>query len=190
MRQLYQDWTNSVLISDDSTFVETAPAGFDQMAPISRTHTMEDPEKGVRYDVPSEEAVALATQGWRLRLGQQDFLELVHLQAWYFQVRFFPRLKWIILDAPAGRHFVIGDRPVVWGFDGHFEDPPSALRNPAVQLVAPLSRSLALFACHHAATPPVSISYAAVNQIIASAAQEWIAGPTRAIVAEALSLRS
>ena len=39
-----------------------------------------------------------------------NFLEVVHIQAYYFQVRWFPRLRWFTLRPPAGQFFIIGDR--------------------------------------------------------------------------------
>lgn len=160
------------------------------MAPVTRSHRMEHPALGIRDDVPSEDVELLRRQGWRFLLVKDDFLELVHLQAWYFQVRFFPRLRWIILDAPRGRHFIIGDRPVVWGFDGAVDSQPRALRHPDVQLFATLTRSVALFAHHPSVPPPGAISCQDVNRVLASAAQDWIAGPTRDEVTEALSSRA
>jgi hypothetical protein len=118
MRQLYQDWIDELPDPTAAAVVEPPPGGFEQIAPVTRPHRMEHPEFGIRDDVPSEDVESLRREGWRFLLGNDDFLELVHLQAWYFQVRFFPRLRWIILDAPPGGYFIIGDRPVVWGFDG------------------------------------------------------------------------
>jgi hypothetical protein len=60
--------------------------------------------------VPSAEVDARRRAGWRLRLRHDDFLEMVQLQAWYFQVRFFPRLAWLIVDAPPEAAFVTSDR--------------------------------------------------------------------------------
>src|SRR5215212_8776555 len=53
--------------------------------------------RSLRLTVPSEglpeDVELLRGQGWRFILTDDNFLELVHLQAWYFQVRFFPRLQ-------------------------------------------------------------------------------------------------
>jgi len=171
----------------DSTVMEPPLTGFDQIAPVTRFHRMEHAILGTRNDVSSEDVERLRREGWRFVLTNDDFLELCHLQAWYFQVRVFPRLRWIILDAPSGGHFIVGDRPVVWGFDGKVDAQPRALRHPDVQLFATLTRSVALFASHPAASAPRAISYRDVNRIVATAAQNWIAGPTRAVVAEVLS---
>jgi hypothetical protein len=189
MRQLYQDWIDNLPDLTEISYVEPPPPGFEQMTPLTRFHKMQHPVFGIRDDVPSEDVEALRHQGWRFILGDDDFLELVHLQAWYFQVRFFPRLHWIILDAPPGGHFIIGDRPVVWGFDGAVGVQPRALRHPDVQLFATLTRSVALFAHHPSAPPPPTIQFQDVNRILASAAHEWIAGPTRVVVSEALSTK-
>lgn len=190
MHQIYQDWIDATPALNEMEYIEEPPPGLEQIVPISRVHRMEHPVLGVREDVPSEDVEMLRSQGWRLVLMNDDFLELVHLQAWYFQVRHFPRLRWVVLDAPPARHFVIGDRPVVWGFEGTLNTKPSALRHPDVQVFATLTRSLALFAHHPAILPPRSISDWDVNRVIASAAQNWIAGPTQEVVAEALSSRA
>lgn len=190
MKQLYQSWIDDLPDPADAVVVEPPPDGFEQMAPVTRSHRMEHPVFGIRDDVPSEDVDLLRREGWRFLLAKEDFLELVHLQAWYFHVRFFPRLRWIILDAPSGGHFIIGDRPVVWGFDGVVDVQPRALRHPDVQLFATLTRSVALFACHPSGAPPDSVSFREVNRIVAAAATHWIAGPTRSVVAESLADRA
>lgn len=190
MRQLYQSWIDDLPDPDDAVVVEPPPNGFERMAPVTRSHRMEHPVFGTRDDVPSEDVDLLRREGWRFLLAKEDFLELVHLQAWYFQVRFFPSLRWIILDAPPDGNFIIGDRPVVWGFDGAVDAQPRALRHPNVQLFATLTRSVALFACHPSGAPPDALSLREVNRVIAMAATHWIAGPTRAVVAESLADRT
>ena len=190
MSQLYQAWIDDRPDPADLVFVEPPPDGFKQMAPITRCHRMEHPVLGTRDDVPSDAVDSMRREEWRFLLAKEDFLELVHLQAWYFQVRFFPRLRWIILDAPPGGNFMVGDRPVVWGFDGVVDARPSALRHPHVQLFATLTRSVALFAHHPSGASPNTVSFREVNRVIASAATEWIAGPARSVVAEALAERA
>jgi hypothetical protein len=186
MDQVYQEWIDTMPAPNETDYVEEPPKGFEQVAPVTRSHRMEHPLLGVREDVTPEDVEILRAQGWRLILTNDDFLEIVHLQAWYFQIRLFPRLRWIVLDAPPGGYFVIGDRPVVWGFEGMLTAKPSALRHPDVQVFAPLTRSLALFAYHPSGLPPRSISHRDVNRTVASFARDWIAGPTREVVAAAL----
>jgi len=142
---------------------------------------------GIRDDIPSGEVTALLEKGWELMVGVDDFMELAHAQAWYFQVRMFSRLQWMILDAPPGKFFIIADRPVVWGFENLSDVPPSALRDPLCQLVAPLTRSVCLFAFHASALPPEEVTPEDVNRISASGAHEWVAGPTEGAVADALA---
>jgi hypothetical protein len=83
----------------------------------------------------------------------------------------------------------VGDRPVVWGFANLLEAVPAYLRHPDIQLAAPLSRSLALFGYHRLSGHPQTILVSDINRIITSAAHEWIAGPTEAVVRESLSQR-
>lgn len=122
-------------------------------------------------------------------MSAEDFEEIIRLQAWYLQVRFFPRLKWHVLRPPRGESFVIADRPVVWGFANDVTVPPSLLRHPAVQLFAPLTRSLALFAHHVDAHAPDRILASDVNRAMTTAATSWIAGASEAVVRGALRLR-
>ncbi len=68
-----------------------------------------------------------ARTGWFPDMSDRtNFLESVHIQAYYFQVRFFPRLKWSALHAPEGEFFVIADRPVGWVAEG------TSTRHPAL----------------------------------------------------------
>ncbi|HUZ12038.1 MAG TPA: DUF4238 domain-containing protein [Caulobacteraceae bacterium] len=173
-------------------FVESAPRAYWLKAgnadpPIS---TSGGTSPGRRVVVTLREAEFLRQQGWRLRMSKDDFLEAVHLQAWYFQVRFFPRLAWLMLGAPPGRSFIIGDRPVVWGFAGGTDLPPSVLRHANVQLIAPLSRGICLFGYNPLKIHPDVVTTSDVNQAIAAAAHHWIAGSTEASVKEALQMRT
>lgn len=178
MWDLYQQWIDDLPDDGDENVIEKPPEGFEKIGEVARFHRMEHSKLGARDDV-------LRSSGWALVLTGDDFLELAHLQAWYFYVRFFPRLRWTILDAPPGGSFVIGDRPVVWGFDGAMDVPPNALRHQEVQLFAPLTRSVALFADNSGAAPISRIRPRDVNRAIATAARSWIAGSSDFVVREA-----
>jgi len=192
MLQLFEDWTNA--LPPDAQCVYPPPPGFEKIQWGGGVHCMWHPTLGIRQDVPSEQVHALRGQGWQVRMGKDDFLPAVHFQAWYFQVQMFPLLQWGILDAPPGQYFIIADRPVVWGVRLWGEEgwklavdvPPYYLRDPKVQLVAPLTRSVALFAFHRSSLPPVMVRPDDVNRIVACGARHWIAGPTKATVAAAL----
>jgi Protein of unknown function (DUF4238) len=187
MRQLFEAWIRALPPSGEVPVAEPPPEGFQDIRPIVRLHRMKDREGFVQEGIPSDQVRSRREEGWELCLGVDDFLDLAHAQAWYFQVRMFPRLQWEILDAPPGKFFIIADRPVVWGFQGLSIVKPSALRDPSCQLVAPLTRSLALFAFHASAPRQESITPEDINRISASGAHEWIAGPTEDTVAEALA---
>jgi hypothetical protein len=186
MRQLFDGWINNPLASRE--VFEPPPDGFEQIQRIVGRLRMRDPDGVVREGIPSDQIESRIEEGWKLCLGADDFLNLAHEQAWYFQVRMLPRLRWEILDAAPGKFFIIGDRPVVWGFQGLSDVRPSALRDPLCQIAAPLTRSLALFAYHASALPPDAITPEDINRIAVSGAHEWIAGPTEDAVVEALNV--
>jgi hypothetical protein len=149
---------------------------------------LEDPETGIRREVTAEEEFwALRKRGWRWLMRRDDHLEALHIQAWYFQVRHFPRLSWVRLQPPRGDFFITSDRGVAWVADGYADSPPAALRQSTVELVATLTRGMALVGRHE--TEPLSVTPREVNRFVASTASEWIIGPTREVVAQALSDR-
>jgi hypothetical protein len=149
---------------------------------------LEDPNTGDRREVLSEDEFdALRRLGWRWIIRRNDHLEMLHLQAWYFQVRHFPRLSWVRLQPPDGEHFITSDRGVTWLADGYADTPPAALRHPTVQVVAPLTRKIALVGRH--STAALCVTPREVNRFIAFAASGWIAGPTADVVRQALADR-
>jgi Protein of unknown function (DUF4238) len=186
MQQLFEMWLRT--LSPSLEVLEPPPPGYEQIQRRKGLHRMTD-TNGIEYgNIPADEIQSLREKGWHLCVGPNEFLEFVHLQAWYFEVRMFPRLQWEILDAPQGKFFVIADRPVVWGFDGFSDVPPSALRDPLCQMAVPLTRSLALFAFHASAPRQEAIAPEDINRITASGAREWIAGPTESVVQESLAI--
>jgi hypothetical protein len=187
MAMLFRRWATD---HDCGQMVEAPPPGLEKIRRRSRTHTMEHDEFGIKENVPSDEAVAMMEGAWTPKLDRDDLLELMHLQQWYFQVRFFPRLQWIILDAPEDCWFIIADRPVVWGFNEDVTCKPALLRHPNIQLFAPLTRSVALFAHHAEGSFPGEIVPRDVNRAMAAAAVEWIAGSDEATVRGALESRA
>jgi len=100
-----------------------------------------NPDTGERREVTnSEEFNAHLKRGWKWVLRSDDKLELLCMQAWYFQVRHFQRLCWVGLYAPDDEWFITSDRGVAWLADGYADTPPAALRHPTAQVVAPLTR--------------------------------------------------
>ena len=65
---------------------------------------------------------------------------------------------------------------------------PAALRHPSVQLVAPLTRKTALVGRHE--TTRLDVTPRQVNQFIACTASDWVAGPTRKVVDQAIQDRN
>lgn len=132
-----------------------------------------------------QEATALLDDGWIPDpTDRNNFLEMAHIQAAYFQERWFPRLRWFTLRPPEDEFFVIGDRAVGWGVPDCLDAPPCCLRDPDAFLIAPVTRSLVLVGRNNAA--PWSVTPAQINQMIAVWSHEWIAGPSAKVVQSAL----
>lgn len=189
MRDLYQAWIDNG-INAGAPVVEAPPPWLDAATDRDRLHRMEHDTHGIRDDVLPDDVERLRAEGWRFLVNAQDFGELVHVQAHYFYDRFFPRLQWLILDAPRNEHFVITDRPVVWGFAGALDVVPAALRHPQAQIVATLTRSLALIGFNPAGDVPTAVRVLDINRAMSIAANDWIAGPTKPAVVAALKFRT
>jgi hypothetical protein len=69
---------------------------------------------GERREVPSQDADELVDDGWVPDTEEQsNFLEGAHIQAYYFQVRWLPRLRWFTLRPPKGSTSPSGTDPSV-----------------------------------------------------------------------------
>lgn len=115
MAEMQQRWAHE-WDPKNKEVVEPPPSGIEKIRDRERLHTLEHPALGTRNDVVGAEMEELIEAGWKWKLGRDDLLEMMHMQAWYFQVRHFPRMKWNVLNAFEGKSFVLGDRPVVWDF--------------------------------------------------------------------------
>jgi hypothetical protein len=189
MKTLYESWIRDLApVGTIELVEEQTPLPESTISAPPRTHTMEHPEHSTRA-VSGEEIEALRQAGWQWRFRREDFLEMVHLQQWDFQTKFFPRLSWKVLDAPQDTCFVTCDRPVVWGVDGLWEVPPSALRHRRAELIVPLSRSRALFGFNPQHDRLGPISPHDVNRVMGLAAHAWVAGPGEEAVERALRSR-
>ncbi|WP_442578924.1 DUF4238 domain-containing protein [Mesorhizobium sp. ASY16-5R] len=172
----------------DTTAVESPPIGFEKVSDRQCPLSVEAPEAGELRQVDSEEEFhQLLRKGWKWKLRSEDRLEAIHMQAWYFQVRHFPRLSWLKLTAPKGECFIISDRGAAWMVDGYANTPPSALRDRTAQIVAPLTPKIALVGRY--GNLPLNVTPRAVNRFVAFASDAWIAGPNREVLEQALSDR-
>jgi Protein of unknown function (DUF4238) len=187
MQRLAVEWAERFGFAA-SEVVEPPPDGISNTAQRHRPVRLLHPEHGSRVVSEDKDAAPLLDAGWFPDPSESaNFLEGAHIQAYYFQVRWFPRLRWFTLRPPAGSHFVIGDRPVGWGVPDCIDAPPSCLRDPAAFLIAPLSHGLALVGRN--SPEPWSVTPAEINGLLAAWSHEWIAGPTADCVAEAMRNR-
>lgn len=167
---------------------EPPPDGLLQGLNRHREVRMIHPTLGDTIVPEGDDPSALFDVGWIPDPTEQsNFLEGIHVQAYYFQVRWFPRLQWFTLRPPSDQFFIIGDRPVGWGVPGCLDAPPCCLRDPSAFLIAPLSYNLALVGRN--SVEPWRIRPVQVNAILAAWSHEWIAGPTSDCVAEAIQNR-
>jgi len=120
-------------------------------------------------------------------LGHSDLLTMTHMQAHEFQATHFPKFCWTKLIAPEGEYFITSSRGVSWIVDGYADTPPAALRDPMAQIVAPLTRSLALVGRY--AENRLNVTPRDVNRSVAFLARDWIAGSTQEVVRQALADR-
>ncbi len=188
MKETYAKWINGASAAGPTPTDPQMPSEVAGIRRIDRPHSMVHPILGHRSDVMSRDFDTFRRNGWELQLNSQDFLEIVRLQAWYFQTKHFPRLKWHLLRSPMNNYFVIGDRPVIWGWQHRTDLPPSVLRALGVQLLAPLTRSLALLGCHKEDEPPNEVLSKDVNAAMLGFATKWVAGPTESTLRQILSL--
>jgi len=186
---LEEEWIYHWDPNVDVPVVEPPPEGISSIRDKVRSRCLENPDTGERREVmDSDEFKAYHKRGWKWVLRSDDKLESLHMQAWYFQVRHFPRLSWIRLNAPEDEWFVTSDRGVAWIADGYTDTPPAALRHPTAQVVAPLTKKVVLIGRNQ--THQLQVTPREVNRFIASAASEWVAGPTKSVVEQAMRDRA
>jgi hypothetical protein len=183
--EVEQQWANEPW-DPENEVVEPPPQGFENVGNRMRPMCLEDPKTGARREVTVEEEFhAYRKQGWKWIFRRDDHLELLHMQAWYFQVRHFPRLSWVRLQPPDNEFFITSDRSVAWLADGYADTPPAALRHPRAQVFAPLTRKVALVGQHGGRK--LDVTPREINHRVAFAASDWIAGPTSDVVRQALT---
>ena len=186
--ELVQQWADEPPFNPEHEVVEPPPQGFQKIRNRMRPMCLEDPNTGARREVTVEEEFhAYRKQGWKWIIRRDDHLEMLHIQAWYFQVRHFPRLSWVRLQPPDNEFFITSDRSVAWLADGYPDTPPAALRHSTAQVVAPLTRKVALVGRHGG--HELHVTPREVNRFVAFAASDWIAGPTSEVVQQALTDR-
>ena len=185
MQRLEAEWAIRFGSLLESPMAEPPPSGLTGGTDRQRGVSLIHPTLGRTVLNQADDPTELFDSGWIPDPGNQsNFLEGVHIQAYYFQVRWFPRLQWFTLRPPSGDFFIIGDRPVGWGVPDCLNAPPCCLRDPSAFLIAPISRDLALVGRNN--REPWSVTPSQVNAILAAWSHDWIAGPTSACVAEAI----
>jgi hypothetical protein len=188
MQRLEVQWAAAYGARLNAPAIEAPPEGLTQATVRRRSVRLIHPTLGETILKQTEDPDALFDAGWIPDPTDRDnFLEGVHIQAYYFQARWFSRLRWFTLRPPQDCFFIIGDRPVGWGVPDCLDAPPCCLRDPSAFLIAPLTRSLTLVGRNDAA--PWSVTPGQVNAILTAWSHDWIAGPTSDCVTDALNTR-
>ena len=187
MQALEKSWGERTF-GQHSELAEPPPEGLLNATESRRDVQMLHPTLGRHLFPAHSDFEQAAREGWFPDMGDRtNFLESVHIQAYYFQVRFFPRLKWFTLRPPQGEFFIVADRPIGWIAEGYLDAPPSSLRHPSAYVLAPICKTLLLVGRH--TSEPWLVTPAQINAVMASWAHAWIAGPTEDTVRTALENR-
>ena len=185
MQRMDLDWSVRFEPLHRTPLVEPAPAFLERSFALNRDVALLNPATGELRTANGQLPNSLIDEGWIPDPSYRiNFLEMAHVQALYFQERWFPRLRWFTLRPPDGDFFIIGDRAVGWGVPDCLDAPPCCLRDPGAFLIAPVTRSLVLVGRNHSAA--CSVTPTQINSIIAGWSHQWIAGPTETIVQKAL----
>jgi len=130
-----------------------------------------------RFTVP-EARHAIRSGLWTATLDQNNLIEIMRLQAWYFQNRFFPKLHWTLLTAPDGHFFLTSDRPLLWYVPGRaLTDYPAALSHPEVELTVPLTKRHALLATPSPVPSGTGVHADDVNARTVAFSERFVASP-------------
>jgi len=165
MQTLEHSWAEKGL-GRTNEVAEPPPEGLVQGSELQRDVHMLHPTLGCRVFPAGSDFERAAQDGWFPDMRDRtNFLESVHIQAYYFQARFFPRFKWFTLRAPEREFFVIADRAVGWAADGYVDAPPSCLRDPSAYVLAPISRDLVIVGRH--TTEKWQVTPGRINALIA-----------------------
>jgi len=118
----------------------------------------------------------LEDPNWTIEMSQDQFLDMVRLQAYCFRTMHFPLLKWFSVQAPPGRRFITSDRPVSWDvLSNGWTDLPSVLKHPLVDLILPLSPEVLMMAGHdQASMNALQVTPDELNSRIAQRAERFL----------------
>jgi hypothetical protein len=134
---------------------------------------------GERRKIPLEDALAAIRSGpWVAQMHQNQVIDIMRLQRWYFQHQYFSMLSWTVLTAPTDQFFITSDRPVVWYVPGQgFADSPAGLKYPEVELTIPLNAKTALLGTAAPLPPGAQIGVDAINFRTRCFAERFLASP-------------
>jgi hypothetical protein len=118
----------------------------------------------------------LESSDWKLEMTQDQFLDVVRLQAYLFQTIHFSRLKWVTVRPPDGQRFITSDRPATWDVMSFgWNSFPAVLKHPDVDLIFPVSPYVSLMGGHDQASMlGLSITPSEINSRISYRANRFL----------------
>ncbi|MCI0376923.1 MAG: DUF4238 domain-containing protein [Gemmataceae bacterium] len=178
-------WLRRVADEQWAAFLESAANGGAELPPDSGCIvSLVNERTQEQRQEPIESALPLIRSGqWFARLGRNQVVEVMKLQAWYFRNKLMPNLAWILLTAPSGHCFVTSDRPVVWFIPAEgFADSPAALKHPRVELTVPLDAKHAVLALGSRARKPSEVHVDEINRRTVDYAERFVVAPARDLI--------
>jgi hypothetical protein len=157
-----------------------------------RLFEFEEISSGKRERISLQDTLErINNRNWRLRVSQDQHLDVIRLQAYLFQTQHFSNINWVKATAPSGYSFATSDKPVCWDVLGSgVGDWPAALRHPAAELTVPLDAGHALIANHdpsYILAHPLSV--AEINERTAIGAERFLYGASEKGISNLLRFR-
>ncbi|HWK31360.1 MAG TPA: hypothetical protein VNR20_04660 [Terriglobales bacterium] len=95
MQRLEANWAIHHHLALNDPMAEAPPPALADLQPRDRKIRLIHPVRGEAREVAALDADGMVDEEWIPDTSEpSNFLELVHMQVYYFQVRWFPRLSW------------------------------------------------------------------------------------------------
>jgi hypothetical protein len=129
----------------------------------------------------------IASEQIGIKLTQNQGIDLVRVQSWYFE-QHFARLSWTILATTPQSFFLTSDRPLIWYLPGGSHSASAAaLKQPGVEVIFPLNRTNALLGTGEPADPRSEISPSDINLRLVCFSDQLVFSPNRETLERAVA---
>lgn len=170
-------WQRRVADEEWQRFLRDVGAGLKEAPddPAFRVLLVRSDSREQRRETIQDALRLLQSGKWVPRFDQNQQIEMMRMQAWYYGTQHFPRLTWALLTAPNNWHFVTSDRPVVWFLPSRgYADSPAALNDRDVEVTVPLDARHALLGLGRPLQAGLRVTVDAVNQRTVGSAERLV----------------